>query len=211
MRPLLIVLSSPSGTGKTTLVERLLAARSDIGRSVSATTRAPRDGEIDGRDYHFLTRAVFGKKERAGEFLESATYGGNRYGTLRSEVKRLHANGSHALLVIEVGGARKVRRRFRGAVEIFLLPPSGEELIRRLGARRTEAAGVLAKRLTIAKRELSAVGEYDYLIVNDQLEEAVRDVSAIVDAEVCRVSRQSDLSTRVTRLRREIAAATQKQ
>ncbi len=155
------MLSSPSGAGKTTLVERLLAARSDIGRSVSATTRAPREGEVEGQDYYFLTRAAFARKERAGEFLESATYGGNRYGTLRAEVKRLHDSGRHALLVIEVGGARKVRRRSRGVVEIFLLPPSGAELVRRLGARRTEAAAVLAKRLTIAKRELSAVGEYN--------------------------------------------------
>jgi guanylate kinase len=208
--PLLIVLSSPSGTGKTTLVERLLAARSDIGRSVSATTRLPREGEVDGRDYHFLTRAAFAAKERAGLFLESATYGGNRYGTLRSEVKRVHAQGSHALLVIEVAGARKVRTRFRGAVEIFLLPPSGEELIRRLGARRTEPNAVLAKRLTIARRELSAVGEYDYLIINDQLEAAVQQVSAIVDAETRRVSRQRDIKARVTRLRREIAAAAPK-
>jgi guanylate kinase len=208
--PLLVVLSSPSGVGKTTLVERLLAVRGDIGRSVSATTRAPREGELDGRDYYFLTRAAFAQRERAGEFVESATYGGNRYGTLRAEVDRLHADGRHALLVIEVAGARRVRRRFRGAVEIFLLPPSGEELIRRLGARRTEPAAVLAKRLTIAKRELSAVGEYDYLIVNDQLEDAVREVSAIVDAEVRRVSRQKDLKARVTRLRQEIAAAAPK-
>lgn len=210
MTPLLVILSSPSGVGKTTLADRLLAARSDIGRSVSATTRPPREGEFDGRDYYFLSRAVFARRERAGEFLESATYGGNRYGTLRSEVERLHASGRHVLLVIEVAGARKVRRRIRGAVNIFLLPPSGAELIRRLGARRTEPADVLKKRLTIAKRELSVVGEYDYAVLNDRLDSAVRDVSAIIDAEVLRVARQSDLKSRVTRLRREIAAASEK-
>lgn len=206
MTPLLVILSSPSGVGKTTLADRLLAARSDIGRSVSATTRAPRDGELDGRDYYFLSRAAFARRERAGEFLESATYGGNRYGTLRSEVERLHGAGRHALLVIEVAGARTVRRRFRGAVEIFLLPPSGAELIRRLGVRRTEPASVLAKRLTIAKRELSAVDKYDYAVLNDSLDDAIRDVSAIIDAEVCRVARQGDLRIRVTRLKREISA-----
>jgi guanylate kinase len=205
--PLLLILSSPSGVGKTTLADRLLAARSDIGRSVSATTRPPRDGERDGRDYHFLSAAAFTRRERAGEFLESATYGGHRYGTLRSEVERLHAAGRHALLVIEVVGARKVRRRFRGAVDIFLLPPSGAELIRRLGARRSEPADGLKTRLTIAKRELSAVGEYGYVVLNDDLETALRDLGAIVDAEVCRSARQPDLKRRITRLRREIAAA----
>ena len=211
MTPLLVILSSPSGVGKTTLADRLLATRSDIGRSVSATTRPPREGELDARDYHFLSPAAFARRERAGEFLEWATYGGHRYGTLRSEVERLHAAGRHALLVIEVVGARKVRRRFRGAVDIFLLPPSGTELIRRLGARRTEPVEVLRKRLTIAKRELSAVGEYGYVVLNDALDSAMRDVCAIVDAEVCRSARQSDLKIRITRLRREIAAASVRQ
>ncbi|HXW96838.1 MAG TPA: guanylate kinase [Gemmatimonadales bacterium] len=206
MKPLLIVLSSPSGVGKTTLAERLLARRSDVARSVSATTRTPRDGEMDGRDYHFLSRAAFARRERAGEFLETATYGGNRYGTLKAEVARIHESGRHALLVIEVAGARKVRRRFRDAVEIFLLPPSGSELIRRLSLRSTEQHDQLAKRLGIAKRELGAVDEYDYVVLNDELHDAVLDVSAIIDAEGRKAVRQPDLAARIRALRREISA-----
>ncbi len=206
MTPLLVVLSSPSGVGKTTLAERLLSQREDVGRSISATTRSPRAGEVDGRDYYFLSRPEFARRFKAGEFLESATYGGNRYGTLRSEVARIHETGRHALLVIEVSGARQVRRRFRKAVQVFLLPPSGQELIRRLTARRTEAPAVLKSRLAIAKRELGAVDEYDYVILNDELELAVREVSAILDAETRRVKRQPDVSGRIQQLRREIAA-----
>lgn len=208
--PLLVVLSSPSGVGKTTLAEHLLVERQDVGRSISATTRASRPGEVDGRDYYFLSRAEFARRLKAGEFLESATYGGNRYGTLRSEVERIHGDGRHALLVIEVSGARQVRRRFRGAVQVFLLPPSGGELIRRLTARRTEGAAALKNRLTIAKRELGAVDEYDYVILNDELEIAVRAVSAILDAEGRRVTRQPDVSGRIKQLRREIAAEAQR-
>jgi guanylate kinase len=199
-----VVLSSPSGVGKTTLAERLLEERKDVGRSISATTRPAREGEVDGRDYYFLSGREFGRRVRAGEFLESATYGGNRYGTLRAEVDRIRATGRHALLVIEVSGARQVRRRVRGAVPVFLLPPSGRELIRRLTLRRTEAAAVLRSRLTIAKRELGAVDEYDYVVVNDDLETAVREVAAILDAEARRVKRQSDLAERIRLLRHEI-------
>jgi len=206
VKPLLVVLSSPSGVGKTTLAARLLASRPDVGRSVSATTRSPREGEVDGRDYYFLSRQAFARRERAGEFLETAVYGGHRYGTLKAEVARIHGEGRHALLVIEVAGARKVRRRVRGAVEIFLLPPSGEELVRRLGLRNSEPRAALAKRLTIANRELAAVGEYDYVVVNDELEAAVRDVSSVLDAEALRVSRQPELQHRVRQLRRELAA-----
>ncbi|HEY7683982.1 MAG TPA: guanylate kinase [Gemmatimonadales bacterium] len=206
MTPLVVVLSSPSGVGKTTLADLLLAERGDVGRSISATTRAPRDGEVDGRDYYFLDRREFARRVRAGAFLESATYGGNRYGTLRAEVARLHRAGLHALLVIEVAGARQVRRRIRRAVRIFLLPPSGAELLRRLNLRRSESGRALRSRLTIAKRELGAVEEYDYVVVNDDLQAAVREVNAILDAESHRVSRQDDIELRVKRLQREIAA-----
>ena len=209
MTPLLVVLSSPSGAGKTTLAERLLARRSDVGRAISATTRVPRTGEVDGRDYHFLTPAEFGRREQAGEFLESATYGGQRYGTLRSEVERLFRAGRHVLLVIEVAGARQVRQQFPAATLVFVLPPSGEALVSRLAARQTEAPEDLQRRLGIATEELREVGSYDYVVVNDELERAVQELGAILDAESRKVVRQGWLEGQVDAIRRVLAAAVQ--
>ncbi len=207
MTPLLVVLSSPSGAGKTTLAERLLAKRKDVGRSISATTRPPRAGEVDGRDYYFLSPAEFERRVQAGEFLETATYGGNRYGTLRSEVERLFREGRHVLLVIEVAGARQVRAQFAEAALVFVLPPTGEALVTRLSARQTEAPEALRRRLAIATEELREVGDYDYVVVNDDLESAVQDLGAILDAESRRVIRQHELVARVEAIRRDVAAA----
>jgi guanylate kinase len=207
---LLVVLSSPSGTGKTTLAEDLVAARPDVGRSVSATTRSPRAGEVEGRDYYFLTPAEFARRVAAGDFIESATYGGQRYGTLKAEVDRLRQAGRHALLVIEVAGAREIRRLYPGAVLVFLLPPSGEALVSRLATRETEPAEALRRRLAIASDELSAAREYDYLVVNDDRARAVAEISTIVDAEARRVSRQGDLGVLVGEIRRGIRAAAEK-
>lgn len=207
MTPLLVVLSSPSGAGKTTLAERLLARRQDVGRSISATTRAPRAGEQHGRDYYFLSAEEFERRVAGGEFLETATYGGNRYGTLRSEVERLFGEGRHVLLVIEVAGARQVRAQFPEAALVFVLPPSGEALVSRLAGRQTEAPEVLRRRLGIATDELQEVSGYDYVVVNDDLEDAVRDLGAILDAESRRVIRQHELLERVEAIRRDVAAA----
>jgi guanylate kinase len=207
VRPLLDVLSSPSGGGKTSIARQLLAARPDVGYSVSATTRPPRTGEQDGRDYHFLPRNEFERRVAAGEFVEHAAYGGNLYGTLRAEIERIFAARKHAVLDIEVEGARQIRQTLPGAVRVFVLPPSGAELIRRLEARRTEDRATLRRRLDRADEELAAVGEYDYAIVNDNLDHAVARVSAILDAETKRVPRQDGLTEFVSSLRREIQRA----
>jgi len=207
VRPLLVVLSSPSGGGKTSIARQLLAARPDVGYSVSATTRAPRTGEQDGRDYHFLPRNEFERRVAAGEFVEHAAYGGNLYGTLRAEIERIFAARKHAVLDIEVEGERQIRQTLPGAVRVFVLPPSGAELIRRLEARRTEDRATLRRRLDRADEELAAVGEYDYAIVNDNLDHAVARVSAILDAETKRVPRQDGLTEFVSSLRREIQRA----
>jgi guanylate kinase len=203
--PFLLVLSSPSGGGKTTIARRLLERRTDLGYSVSATTRAPRPGEQDGRDYTFLSRDDFERREGAGEFVESASYNGQRYGTLKTEVERVFRTGRHVVLDIEVAGARQVRAQYPSAVLVFVLPPTGKILADRLRDRRTESAEALTRRLNIAREELAAVPEYDYVIVNDDLERAIVEVGAIIDAERRRVARQVELGARLAGLRDELA------
>jgi guanylate kinase len=204
VKPFLLVLSSPSGGGKSTLARRLVAARSDLRYSVSATTRAPRGDERDGTAYHFLSRAEFDGRVAAGEFLEWAEYGGNRYGTLRAEVERGFALGRHVVLDIETNGAAQLRERFDNAVHVFVLPPSAPVLVERLRGRGTEDDAALARRLAIASDELGHVGRYDYVVVNDDLERAIGAVGAILDAESHRTSRLPDLPRTVDALRREL-------
>jgi guanylate kinase len=204
--PFPVVLSSPSGGGKTTIARRLLESRKDIGYSVSATTRAPRPGERDGADYHFLERADFLRRVEAGEFLEYATYSGELYGTLRAEVERVLESGRHVVLDIEVAGARQVRNRMANAVHVFVLPPSADVLVHRLLRRDTEDAERVRARLAHAAEELAAVGEYDYAVVNDDLAVAVGQVAAIIDAESHRVQGQRELGPFIDALRQGVAA-----
>ncbi|MBI2614786.1 MAG: guanylate kinase [Gemmatimonadetes bacterium] len=202
MTPFLLVLSSPSGAGKTTITKALLAARDDLGFSISATTRPPRSGEVDGVDYHFLTPGEFERRRAAGAFLEWAEYGGQRYGTLVSEVERVLAQGRHVILDIEVQGARQLRERRPDVVSIFVLPPSVDELVARLGGRGTDRPAGLEQRLRRAVDELGEAHHYDYLVVNDDRTQAVAEVAAIIDAESRRTRRQQASLDRVQALRR---------
>jgi guanylate kinase len=208
--PFLLVLSAPSGGGKTTIAKRLLQGRGDLGYSVSATTRPVRPGELDGRDYHFLTRAEFERRQKQGDFIESATYAGELYGTLRSEIERIFADGRNAVLDVEIEGARQIRRTMPNALLVFVLPPSAEELMNRLAGRNTEDPEVLKQRVVRAAEELAAVREYDYVIVNEDLTDAVSQVAAILEAESHRVARQNELAGSVEELRRDVIAAAKK-
>jgi guanylate kinase len=203
--PLVLVLSSPSGGGKSTIARRLLAERSDTGYSVSATTRAPRGTEREGEAYHFLSPEEFEQRVARGDFLEHAVYNGHRYGTLEQEVRRVTQGGQHVLLDIEVDGARMVRERFPDAVLVFVVPPSGKALAERLRGRGTDSEAVIAGRLERALEELAAAREYDYVVVNDDLEEAVRAVHAILDVESRRASRSRSIPVLLDRLQTEVA------
>lgn len=207
MKPFLLVLSSPSGGGKTTIARSLLQARDDLGYSVSATTRPRREDEREGVDYYFLTREEFLGRVDAGEFLEWATYAGNLYGTLRSEIDRIFARGRTAVLDVEIEGARQIRSSFPNSLHLFVLPPSADVLVGRLAGRNTEPPAVVRERITRAADELAAVAEYDYAIFNEDLVLAVAQVAAILDAEARRVARQEGLAPFIERLRRDVIAA----
>jgi guanylate kinase len=210
VKPFLLVLSAPSGGGKSSIARNLLQGRDDLGYSVSATTRPMREGERDGVHYRFLTREEFLRRRDAGEFLETATYGGHLYGTLRSEIDRIFASGRHAVLDIEIEGARQIRASFPNSLHLFVLPPSAEVLIGRLRGRNTEPPEVVRERIRRAVEELDAVAEYDYVVVNQDLVIAVAQVAAILDAEARRVSRQTDLQQVIARLRKDVAVAVEK-
>ena len=203
-----VILSSPSGVGKTTIARMLLERRADVGYSVSCTTRQPRPGEADGRDYFFWTPEQFVEARARGEFAESADVHGRMYGTLRREVDRVLGEGKHVIMDIDVQGAAQFVKMFPESVLIFLLPPSAEALLERLEGRRSETRDALAVRLRNAIDELREVGRYDYLIVNDDLERAIRYVSSVIDAETVRRTRDPDAASKVASLIAALSAAT---
>ncbi len=186
---LLIVVSGPSGSGKGTVLARLLSQREGLYYSVSATTRAPRPGERDGKDYYFLSREEFLRRVEGGRMLEHAEYCGNFYGTPRDAVEENSRKGLDTILEIEVQGAKQVQKASPGCVSVFIVPPCAEELERRLRGRGTESEDVIRKRLKASIRELELAGDYDYIVVNDTVEAAAARLDAILTAEKCRAAR----------------------
>jgi guanylate kinase len=188
-RGIVFVLSAPSGAGKTSLSKRITAEMPDMMQVVTCTTRAPRPGEQEGREYHFLSRQAFEQRLAAGDFLEWAQFNGQLYGTLRQSVEAATAAGQDVLLVIDVQGAAHHRKAGLEAVYVFVLPPSWAVLAERLRARGSESASTQAQRLLVARQELAHYTAYDYVVINDQLDKAVKTLQAIIVAERHRISR----------------------
>jgi guanylate kinase len=182
--PKVFVITGPSGVGKGTLISTLLERVPGLELSISATTREPREGEVDGRDYHFLTPEEFDRRISSEDFLEFATYSGNRYGTLRSEVRQRLDQGQSVVLEIEVQGARQVRAAMRESIQVFIAPPDPASLRRRLESRGTDTLEAIDARLEVAEQELAAQDEFAHGVVNDDLERAAADLEGIVRAEL---------------------------
>ena len=194
--PLLVLISAPSGGGKTTLCQQLLAARRQMTRAVTCTTRPPRKGEQDGVDYFFLDADSFLKRVQAGNFLEHATVYGNSYGTLKGEVLGKLRQGKDVLLNVDVQGAATIRQRAeedpelkRALVSVFLTPPSLEVLEERLRKRGTDSAAVIQKRLGVARQEIAQWKNFDYLLISSTISEDLRRMQAIIEAEKMRPAR----------------------
>jgi guanylate kinase len=201
-RGLLLVLSSPSGAGKTTLSRRLLERDRGVVMSVSVTTRPPRPGEVEGRDYYFISRRRFDAMAEAGELIEWAEVFGNGYGTPRAPVEKWLAEGRDVLFDIDWQGTQQIHARMReDLVRIFVLPPSAEELRERLIRRAQDPPSVVAKRMAEASTEISHWAEYDYVVINDDLETSDRAIQAILDAERLKRHRLVGLETFVKALR----------
>ncbi|MBL8503223.1 MAG: guanylate kinase [Rhodocyclaceae bacterium] len=188
----LFIVAAPSGAGKTTLVKLLLERDGDIGLSVSYTTRAPRPGEVDGREYHFIDVPAFQAMRGRGDFIESAEVHGNFYGTSRPWIVEQMAAGRDILLEIDWQGAQQVRRLFPACVGIFVLPPSVEELERRLRGRGQDSEAIIARRTAAARDEMRHVNEFDYVIINNKLPEAIEDLQTVVRSVRLRTASQRD-------------------
>lgn len=198
------VIAAPSGAGKTTIARMLVERNPDVTFSISATTRPPRPREQDGRDYHFVDDDTFDRMIASNQLAEWAVVHGRRYGTPRREVAGAVETGRTVLLDIDVQGARQVRRLFPDAILVFVLPPSGSELDRRLSGRASETAEQHRHRLINARREIEAVQEFDYVVLNDDLPRALHRVEAILHAEWARVRRMPGLHAHTQALVHEI-------
>jgi guanylate kinase len=187
---LLFIVAAPSGAGKSSLVNGVLAEDPNLMLSISHTTRAPRPGEVNGREYRFVDRPAFLKMIEAGEFLESAEVHGNLYGTSQAAVQGVREAGRDVVLEIDWQGAQQVRRIFPDAIGIFILPPSMAELERRLRTRGQDGEATIARRLAAAADEMSHVAEFDYVIINNNFEEAKQDLAAVVRASRLRLAVQ---------------------
>jgi guanylate kinase len=191
MQGLLFIIAAPSGAGKSSLVNAVLADDPQLVLSISYTTRPARSGEVNGREYHFVDRPTFQRMLEAGEFLESAEVHGNLYATSQKQIADVRASGSDIVLEIDWQGAQQVRRFFPEAVGIFILPPSRAELERRLRARAKDPEAAIQRRLAAAAEEMSHAAEFDFVIINNDFEEARRDLAAVVRASRLRLARQS--------------------
>ena len=181
MTPFPLVLSAPSGAGKTTIARRLRDRRGDVVFSISATTRDPRPGEVDGVDYHFVSEDAFRRMIEAGELIEWARVHGSYYGTPLANVRKARERGEYLALDIDVQGARQIRAAVPEAVHVFILPPSGQALVERLVGRGSEDEARVQKRLRNALAEIATAAEFDHVVVNDDLDAAVEDVNAVLE------------------------------
>ncbi|MDO4199691.1 MAG: guanylate kinase [Clostridia bacterium] len=204
-RGILIVLSGPSGTGKDSILRELKNLRSDFEISVSCTTRKPRVGEIDGKDYYFLTKDEFKQKVDAGDMLEWATFCGNYYGTPKHELEDRLDAGLNIILEIEVNGAEQVIRNSSEAVSIFVLPPSVRVLKERLKNRGLDSEEAIEMRTKEAEREIALAENYDYVVVNDDLKECASDISKIIDSEKLRIIHRKNIIKEVLKNERVVS------
>lgn len=194
---ILITFSGPSGSGKDTVLSKLVEKRDDAKISISMTTRNPRNGEIDGTHYYFVNREYFEKKIAADGMLEYAEYAGNLYGTPKEPVDEMLKAGKAVILEIEVQGAEKIRKLYPDVVSIFLMPPSVRVLEERLRGRKTEDEETINHRLVIAREEIRKASDYDYVVVNDTIENAVARIETIIDAERLKTSRNKKIISEV--------------